>query len=193
MNLKTFRYLLLLKTALFIGMQSAPAQSHSIPDSLNTIINSAASDSVKIEAYTQLFNFHYRKLKIKEASDVANKSLDFSLKCKNKKGIADSYNNLAITMSEMGKLAEAKKYFLLSLEMRRELNDKKFLAKTLGNLEVYIQRWASTPNQYSILQVFKIKRRFVTPAVGPIPCICWVWRIKIWEMSIHLYRILKHP
>jgi len=118
--------LLFISTAIF-------SQKNSI-DSLQNIINTAATDTVRIDAQLKLSLEYIYVNKANEAIQIAEEAIKKSEQIKDKQRIANSYNRLASVYLFSYNYPKALEYYFITLEKDKVTKNAKNVCSTLMNI-----------------------------------------------------------
>jgi LPXTG-motif cell wall-anchored protein len=102
--------------------------------SLKNNNNNKAFFKEEISSYNTLGGIEYGKSNFKSAINFFKKSLQVSIKIKNKKGEASTLNNIGLCYKQLGDYVKTMEYYQKSLKLKREINDMKGVVLSLKNL-----------------------------------------------------------
>lgn len=133
------------------------AQNREI-DSLQHVISSNVSDTLKLQAYSDL-SWIYAQSDYIVSRKYAMDELTLAQKINNKKWIAQAWNDIGIAYSKLNFIDSALNCYNKSLSIRRELNDKSLIGSSLskiGLMQYNIGNYASAlKTQLEALQLFE--------------------------------------
>ena len=100
--------------------------------------DSSLNDSIRIK-YLGDLGWYYGNINIDSAFYFTKKGLNLSIKSNNKKGIAQSYNDLGIIHYRTSKYDSARYYYRKSLTIRKKINDSVGLAGLYSKIGISFQ------------------------------------------------------
>jgi two-component sensor histidine kinase/Tfp pilus assembly protein PilF len=133
------------------------AQSTPAADSLKVKLNSANSDSIKLNLIEELFDFWIYK-NYDSAYVYAEFYLEIAKKIKDRQAESTGFTLIAWVYDFQGDIIKAKEYYEKALEIRREIGDQKLIANALSNLGVmyyYASDFENAIDYY--LQAIKVR------------------------------------
>jgi serine phosphatase RsbU (regulator of sigma subunit)/uncharacterized protein HemY len=158
---KSYRSVLITIVLQFVFFLSI---SQSKIDSLKSITNSNAHDTIKLAAYNSLINFYWKN-DLKQALIYSKINLAYAIKKKLDKNIATAYNSLSGTYYFMGDYQNALLYNFKTLHARLKkqkdgttIGSKKGIANTYNNIaSIYLNLGNYTKSLEYNLKALKIK------------------------------------
>ncbi|MFH2095855.1 MAG: tetratricopeptide repeat protein [Bacteroidota bacterium] len=142
--------------ALFTGLFVSGYCQNILTDSLENLLKKNLPDSVELQILSDLC-WEYAATDAKLSKNYGFRELDISGRIKNKKWLAQSYNDIGIAYFKLGELDSALFFYNKSLSIRKELNDKNLIASSLSKMAVvYLEQGNFDQALASNLEVLKV-------------------------------------
>ncbi|MES2587744.1 MAG: tetratricopeptide repeat protein, partial [Bacteroidota bacterium] len=127
-------------------------------DACKIIIKSNQNDTIKLQALSDL-NWYFAEINYKTSKKYAFDELNLANKIKNKKWIAQSYNDIGIACQRMGQNDSALFYYGNSLDIREKLKDDQLIASSLSKIGLIYNDIGdyqkSLENQFKVLKIYE--------------------------------------
>jgi adenylate cyclase len=141
-----------------VWCNTATAQSHAVPDSLQRVLLSNPPDTIKVRLLNKLA-WEYRGLQVVRALEYGREAAALATKLGMKADLVTSYNYTGVIFRNMGNYSQAMSYYLKALDLAEQEHIEKEIAYAYNNIgNVYLLQKQYAPaleNSMKALAVFE--------------------------------------